>query len=231
MTNRQIFEQFMRTMRSFSSMKNEDTLKSPPSILLLATHRDLVDASKLSELLEERHKQLKAIVLPQFEGQLIYCDEQLEKFIFTMNAKEPEERDRDIANKIRKVITEKCPGKDVKIPLRWHRLDDLSRKISERLNRKVQVLSREEYGKIARELNIDDESCEGALNFFNSLNTIFYFPKVLPHLVFLDTQILLDNLSELVAKSYRMCHKPTLSSPDQATVPQKYHFQFCDLDE
>ena len=103
-----------------------------------------MDASKLSKLLEERHKQLKAIALPQFEGQLIYCDEQLEKFIFTTNAKEPEERDRDIANTIQMVITEKCPGKDVKIPLRWHRLDDLSRKISERQNRKVKVLSRED---------------------------------------------------------------------------------------
>ena len=106
---------------------------------------------------------LKAIVLPQFKKQLIYCDRQLEKFILTMNAKKPEDRDRETANDIRKVITEKCPGENVKIPIRWYNLDHRSKNISECLNRKV--LSREEYGKIAKELNIDDASCEGALEF------------------------------------------------------------------
>ena len=183
----------------------------------------------LPKLLEERQKQLKAIILPQFRDQLIYCDEQLEEFIFTMNAKEPEGKDTATANTIRKRITEVCSGEreKVKIPLRWHTLDHRSRKISDSLKRKV--LSREEYGEIAKSLNIDHKSCEGALNFFSGLNTIFYFPNVLPHLAFLDTQILLDKLSELVAKSYRMSHKPTQSIPDQATVPQKYHFQFRDL--
>ena len=87
------------------------------------------------------------------------------------------------------------------IPIRWYNLDHQSRRISNHLNRKV--LSREEYGKIAMELDIDDESCEGALEFFNNLNTIFYFPKVLPDVVFLEPQILLNLLNELVTKKYR----------------------------
>ena len=59
---------------------------SPPSILLLATHRDLVEGGELPTPLVDG---LKAIVLPQFKKQLIYCDRQLEKFILTMNAKKP----------------------------------------------------------------------------------------------------------------------------------------------
>ena len=88
---------------------------------------------ELLKLLEERQKQLKAIILPQFRDQLIYCDEQLEEFIFIMNAKEPESKDRDTANTIRKKITEVCSGEKekVKIPLRWHNLDHQSRRISE----------------------------------------------------------------------------------------------------
>ena len=222
MTNRQIFEQFIRTMRSFNSMKNEDTSLS---IILLATHRDLVDVSKLPELLEERHKQLKAIVLPQFRDQLIYCDNQLKKFIFTMNAKHPEGRDRDTANEIRRVITEECPGREMKIPLRWHRLDHLSRKIPDDLGRKVKVLSRDEYGKIARKLSIDDDSCEGALEFFNSLNTISYFPKALPDLVFLEPQILLDLLTKFVEKKYL----PEQHNPVHAIKPKKCTFPFHDF--
>ena len=225
LTNRQIFQQFMSTMRSFISKTGGD----PPRIILLATHRDLVKEHVLPKLLQERHKQLKAIVLPQFKGQLIYCDERLDEFIFTMNAKQPEKMDRETANTIRKVITKECPGEKVDVPIRWHLLDHRSRKVSDGLNRKV--LSREEYGRIAASLNINEESCEGALNFFNSLNTIFYFPKALPNLVFLDPQILLDKFSELVAKSYRMnlYHKPAQPKTVQAMKPKKYHFQFRDF--
>ena len=125
LANRQIFQQFMCTMRSFNSMKNDG---SPPSILLLATHRDLVEGGELPTPLVDG---LKAIVLPQFKKQLIHCDRQLEKFILTMNAKKPEDRDRETANDIRKVITEKCPGEKVKIPIRWYNLNHGSKKISE----------------------------------------------------------------------------------------------------
>ena len=62
LTNRQIFQQFMSTMRSFISKTGGD----PPRIVLLATHRDLVEEHVLPKLLQERHKQLKAIVFPQF---------------------------------------------------------------------------------------------------------------------------------------------------------------------
>ena len=216
LTNRQLFQQFMCTMRSFNFIKNEDHLRSPPSILLLATHRDLVEGGELPKPLLDG---LKAIVLPHFKNQLIYCDEQLEKFIFTMNAKKPKDRDRKTANDIREVITEKCPGKKVSIPIRWHNLDHQSRRFSDRLNRKV--LSREEYGKIANELNIDEQSCEGALNFFHSLNTILYFPKVLPDVVFLEPQILLNLLNELVAKKYR--------ADQHAVRPKEYDFQFHEV--
>ena len=218
LTNRQLFQRFMCTMRSFNFIENEDhspiILRSAPSILLLATHRDLVEGGELPTSLVDG---LKAIALPQFRKQLIYCDAQLEKFIFTMNAKKPEDRDRNAANQIRKVITEECPGEKVNIPIRWYNLDHQSRRISDCLNR--EVLSREEYGKIAKELDIDEDSCEGALEFFNSVNTIFYFPKALPDVVFLEPQILLNLLNELVTKKYRTVQQ-------QATKFKLPPFQF-----
>ena len=241
LTNGQIFEQFMRTMRSFSSKKNGD----PPSTVLLATHRDLVklhnqleeseqpnpleerckleERHKLDERnkLQELHQQLKAIVLPQFKKQLIYCDKSYEEFIFTMNAKKPEESDKKTAEDIRKLITEKCLGEEEEIPIRWYFLDHRSRKISGGLNRKSKVLSREEYGKIANVLNIDKESCEDALKFFNRLNTIFYFPKALPNVVFLEPQILLDVLSKLVMKKYQ--------HTQEAKKPENYDWLFHEL--
>jgi len=214
LTNRQLFQRFMCTMRSI--IKNKDNSKSLPSILLLATHRDLVEGGELPTSLVDG---LKEIVLPQFKEQLIYYGTQLDKFIFTMNAKNPEDRDRKTADEIRREITEKCCGERVKIPIRWYNLDHQSRRISNHLKRKV--LSREEYRKIAEELYIDEDSCEGALEFFNSLNTIFYLPKVLPGVVFLKPQILLNLLNELVAKKYR--------ADQHAIKPKKFDFQFQDV--
>ena len=215
LTNGQLFERFMCTMLSF---KNKDLSPSillfknenPPHILVLATHRDLVQGGELPKPLEDG---LMAIALPQLKKQLIYCDTKQDKFIFTMNAKQPEDRDRETANQIRKVVTEGCPWDKVNIPIRWYDLDHQSRMIANHLNR--EVLSREEYGKIAKELDIDKDSCEGALEFFNSLNTIFYFPKALPDVVFLEPQIPLNLLNELVTKKYQADQHATTFNPSE----------------
>ena len=39
---------------------------------------------------------------------------------------------------------------------------------------------------------------------FNGLNMLFYFPGILPHLVFLEPQVVLDKVTELVEANYRM---------------------------
>ncbi|CAI8033473.1 hypothetical protein GBAR_LOCUS18876 [Geodia barretti] len=53
-------------------------------------------------------------------------------------------------------------------------------------------------------MEMDDESCGEALNFFDSLNMLFYFPDILPQLVFMEPQMLLDKVSELVEETYHM---------------------------
>ena len=229
MNNQQIFEQFMLTMRSFK--ENGD----PPRIVLLATHRDLVKKTDFLTELDKRHKEFEKIMeseimWSEIKNQLTY-GLSVKEFVFTMNAEKPEERDRQTANAIRRRITEKCLGTKEKIPIRWYFLDHRSRMISEGLERKV--LSREEYQRIAESLYIDKESCENALKFFHRLNTIFYFPKALPNVVFLDPQILLDKLSELVAMRYQMNMKPMQdhSGPVPVRMLEKYHFQFNEFAE
>ena len=57
---------------------------------------------------------------------------------------------------------------------------------------------------MAESIRIDDGSCEEALNFYNRLNMLFYFPDILADLVFIDPQILLDKVTGLVEESYHM---------------------------
>ena len=80
------------------------------------------------------------------------------------------------------------------MPLRWYALYQKGKK----------VLPREQCGLVAESMEIDEGSCEEALQFFNHLNMLFYFPDILPNLVFMEPQLLLDKVTELVEDSYRM---------------------------
>ena len=197
-TNEDTLKQCTRTM---SSLTAKNTNISLPKMLFLATHRDMVADENLPGVLDSLHKRLKEILLPQFKEQLIFCDKKGEDFIFTLNAEKPVKEDKECADAIRRCLSEE-EGMMVKVPLRWHALYQKLLQVAEGLGKKV--LSREQCRSVAESMDIDDESCEEALNFFNGLNMLFYFPDILEHLVFMEPQILLDKVTELVEESYRM---------------------------
>ena len=88
----------------------------------------------------------------------------------------------------------------MKVPVWWCVLEPLLQELSKELGRGV--LSRAECLQMARLLDIQEESFDAALEYFDELNIIKYSPKVLPHVVFVDSQIPLDKVSELVYHSY-----------------------------
>ena len=199
-TNEDTLKQCTRTMTSLSAKNTDMPLAR---LLFLATHRDMVAEGELPGVLESLHKKLREILLPQFEDQIIYCDENMESFIFTMNAAKPVKKDRECAEAIRRCLSGKRDGsKVVNVPLRWYALYQKLLEVVEGLGKKV--LSREQCGLVAVSMRIEEESCEEALRFFNGLNMLFYFPDILPNLVFMDPQMLLDKVTELVEESYRM---------------------------
>ena len=197
-TNEDTLKQCTRTMSSLTAKNTNIRL---PKMLFLATHRDMVADESLPGVLESLHKRLKGILLPQFKEQLIFCDKKGEDFIFTLNAEKPVKEDKECAEAIRRCLSEE-EGMVVKVPLRWHALYQKLLQVAEGLGKKV--LSREQCQSVAESMDIDDESCEEALNFFNGLNMLFYFPDIVEHLVFMEPQILLDKVTELVEESYRM---------------------------
>ena len=203
-TNEETLKQCTCSMSSLTA-KNPDI--PPPRLMLLATHPDLVAVDKLPGVLDTLHKKLREILLPRFKDQIIFCDDNMEDFIFTMNAAKPVKKDKECAKAIRECLSGDREGRRVvvKVPLRWHALYYKLMEVSEGLGKKV--LSREQCGKVAESMKINDESCEEALNFFNGLNMLFYFPNILADLVFIDPQIVLDKVTELVEESYRMSQR------------------------
>ena len=220
-TNKEILKQCTRTIRSFTA-KNKDI--PPPQMLMLATHRDQVEEKDLPNVLDDLNKKLKAILLPHFQNQLVFFDKTLEKIVFTINAQKPDPTDKKCAEAIRRCLSCKKVGvRQVKVPLRWHAMDQKLREMAEAMGKKV--LTREQCGKVAASLRMDDDSCEEALNFFNGLNTLFYFPAILPDLVFMEPQVLLDKVTELVEASYRMSPGGTCEHPDPTRGEEWFKFR------
>ena len=200
LTNEGTLRLCVRTMRSLNN-KNPDI--PPAKMLFLGTHRDKVPDKQLPGVLDTLHKRLREILLPQFKEQLIYCDTQKKDFVFTLNAAKPEKEDKECADSVRECLSEVGEGRtEVEVPLRWYALYQKLVEVATGLGKKV--LPRELCQQVAESMEVDDTSCGAALSFFDRLNMLFYFPKILPQLVFMEPQMLLDKVSELVEETYQM---------------------------
>ena len=199
-TNEETLKQCIQAITSLTAKNTDIPL---PRLLFLATFRDMVGDKRLPGVLESLHKRLKEILLPKFKDQIIYCNKKGEDFIFTINGAKPEKKDHECAEAIRTCLSEEKEGrKVVKVPLRWYALYQKLLQVVGDLGKKV--LSREQCVSVAKSMEIDEELCEEALLFFSRLNLLFYFPDILSNLVFMEPQILLDKVTELVEESYRM---------------------------
>ena len=190
------------------SSDKDSSDSQPPRILLLGTHRDLKHLCD-TETVEQKNKQLEALIPEMLKKQVIYCE--TKKPIFEMNGLTPDDNDKKMAEKIRTAIIEKCPSRRKKTPWRWHVFHQKMKSIAGGLKRNV--LSREESLKIARSVGLDTESFQLALEFFHNLSLIFYYPSILPDVVFVDPQVLLDKVSELVQFTFE------LQDPNSTTDP------------
>jgi len=61
----------------------------------------------------------------------------------------------------------------------------------------VSIVSAKECRQIAQRLHMGEEAFDAALNYLVALNFFHYYPTILPDVVFCDTQVLPDKMSEL----------------------------------
>ena len=184
-TNEEILKQCMTNMSTFTSKT-----KGPPTkLLFLGTHRDILCAT---ETVAQKNARLLKIIPAKFAEQMIRVDGKT--LIFEINALNPDDTDKKVAEKVRSYILEQCPAKEVELPVRWHALEEKLQSVCEGLGRKV--MSREECWQVAESLGLDEASFDAALDFFHSMSLMFYFRDILPAVVFIDPQVMLDKVSE-----------------------------------
>ena len=188
-----------------STIQSYSAQDQPPKIIMVGTHLDelekmsKVQPSATIESVEEKDKKLLDMLKPEFGDQLVFPSNDMKRLLFTLNALNPGKREKVMAQSLREAI-ESSGARKVEIPIWWYIMELLLQELAKELGRGV--LSRAECLEMARLLHIREDSFDVALEFFNELNVIKYSPDVLPNVVFVESQIPLDKVSELVSHSF-----------------------------
>lgn len=201
-TTEQMFRQLLQTVHTHRSSQREGQDDSS-RILLLGTHNDLVEKCK-REPIGEKNRIFSEILLPEFKKYVQYYNIGTKELIFPMNAKNPGNAERDIAKKIRSIVTNECRPDPSDLPLQWLCLEIVLEEITRELDR--ELLSKAECLEIARKLEFEEDELEAALVYLDELSLVSYYPDVLPEIVFTNPQVLLEKISELVRMHFELMH-------------------------
>ena len=218
-TYEQMLEHCLRVIRS---QKATDESK-PPKIMIVGTHKD-EEHMCTTETRKDKNERLATLLLPEFKKEVLYYRPAPPKeLIYALNAKNPGKAEKNTAESIRLQVSSECAAEAVEIPLQWHALEGVLEDLAKALDR--DVLSRDECFRAAESLHFEDESAlDDALKYLDQLNLIFYYPHILPGVVFASAQILLDKVTELVVA----VHELQDGIPATGKMADEKWQRFCD---
>ena len=221
-TYEQILEHCLRVVRS---QKATDEKSKPPRIMIIGTHKDK-EHECTTETREAKNKRLTDMLLPEFKKEVVYYQQRPTKaLIYPMNAKNPGEEEKRSAAEIRRLVSTECTAEAVEIPLQWHALECLLEDLATGCGR--DVISKAECFAAAQKLHFDDESAlDAALDYLDQLNLVFYYPDILPGVVFASAQVLLDKVTELVVAAHEL--QDGVTSTAMSKLQDEKWQRFCD---
>ena len=191
-TTEQLFQQGLRSVHTHRSSKDKGG--DAPKIVVFGTHED--EEHKCKESRRTKNRKLRKMMLPTFEKEIVYYQPDTCDVVFPMNAKCPGQKEEDMAQAIRSRFSRENRSDKRQLPLQWLAFEIMLEEITLRLKRGV--LSRNECLEVAHRLHLDENALDAALMYLDELSLIFYYPDILPEVVFTNPQVLLDKISELV---------------------------------
>ena len=207
LTNEQMLVQLVHTMmcKPLAHSEGKRTM-----FMVIGTHRDLMH--ECDETLEQKNERLRSLLLPALGDMLITNGNSI---IFAVNAKSPDEIDEKCFGLIRGHISNLSVALEVVTPMSFLMFQiDLIKYGKEQ---KKRVVSIEECRAIGGRLKMDRQSLEAALIHFNKLSVFLYLPSVLPGRVFIDPQMPLDSVNQIVGHSYKVgCGAIPGLTPDES---------------
>ena len=173
-----------------------------PKLVFVGTHVDLEHMCK-GEDRKAKNEKLLSIIPPEMRDRIIFNGTSLKELLFPINAKRPGEADRKIMADIRALMIQelqKLPRQ--KVPLRYFSLEMMFQRLVK--HKRKAVLSVEECFEEASAYCFTKESFIDALRYLHNLKLILYYEDILPGVVFINSQVLLDKITELVEYSIQL---------------------------
>jgi len=199
LTHEQILERCFQALQSRQCTSL--SAQSGPMVFVAGTHKD--QEHRCPESRSAKNKKLLETLRPVLGDKLgLYRLAEPDQLIFPVNAKTPSREDEKVASEFRKVVTKSCPHEREKIPIPWFVLEQLIHQCA--TEKGVSIVSMKRCRQIAHRLHMDDETFRAALDYLVALNIFHFYPKILPNVLFCDTQVLLDKISELVEYSHSL---------------------------
>ena len=192
-------------------------------MMIIGTHRDEEWYCSESTSVQEKNRKLAELLSPSFKEHLIYYSAEGNSLIFPLDAKHRKKRDHEVAADIRQAITMATTAIESKqTPLSWHVLELALRELAGKLGRGF--LTYAECVTEASKMDISEQVFDAALDHFVHLNTILYYRTVLPDLVFIEAQPLMQKMTELIQRT----HALRVQVPDKRTPIQGKWLRFLD---
>ena len=196
-----------------------------PKIAFIGTHKDLEHECP-SEDRKKKNRKLLSIIPPQMKDSVISCTSK--SLLFAINAKNPGDDDQAVLTILRQLLlNELLKVPRVRIPLRYFGLEMTFQRLAK--YQKKAVLSKEECFSEATTFHFTRESFEDALKYLKGIKLIMHYEDILPDVVFIDAQVLLDKITELVEHSLSIQPESCLTYSEGVSVGSFEKFKSCGI--
>ena len=220
-THLQTFRHCMRVLQS--------TCESGkcPKIAFIGTHKDLEHQCK-DENRAEKERKLLSIIPPNMRDHVIFCDEASQRLMFAINAKCPGDDDQVVLADLRYLMLRELQKlQRVRIPHRYFALEMAFKRFAK--YQKKAILSKEECFKEATKFHFTRESFEDALKYLTAHKLVMHYSEVLPEVVFINSQVVLDKITELVEHSLTLRAKLPTQVRAARSVRGSQEFKLCGI--
>ena len=213
LTNEQILYQYIQAAQSHRS-----------KVFVIGSHRDKM--GECEETIETKNEKLLDSFRPVIGSHIVlYQMGDPDQLIFPVDSTSHEHDDMVTAEEFKKRVIKECKGVKEKVPLPWFVLEQVLHLLAKEM--KVSVLSTKECFEAANEMfRMSYNDVQAAIKYLGKLNIMFYRPKILPGTVFVNAQVILDKITELV----RCNHALRTGEVDEKKGPSCMQgFDFRDL--
>ena len=199
LTNEELIQAVFRSLTSVKSVtvKHAKGHPSKPHFMIIGTFAD--KASQCEESLKEKNQRLLAI-LEQYEKVRIDSNPANDEIIFAVNAIATEDREELTAWLRSQITSNEEATLSIDVPIKWFALELELVSIAEKNN--SYVLTIQECERAGKRLQVEPDDLKHALVFFSEVAIFLYIPEVLPELVFVTKQPILNKVSDLFSLTF-----------------------------